>query len=170
MDRFSKESFGYNFGSVGMQALLSNKLLENIQHEKCVYFSAEKCELLKIDSYGNDGLLLNGDKIKSVKTVKYLGDVFNDKGDNSELCKDTYDRVKGTITELFALSKGIKFGIKQFESLLSLYKTVFLPRLINNCDAWSGLTIKGLKALKSSQLSYLRGYCPGQWKSFIANE
>ena len=50
LDRFSRESFGYNFGSVGIQALelvddianssssrqtavLSNKLLENIQHE-----------------------------------------------------------------------------------------------------------------------------------------
>ena len=83
LDRFSKERFGYNFGSVGIQALefvdnianpssskqtalISNRLLENIQHEKCVNFSAEKCELLKINSIGNDGLLLNGDKIKSV--------------------------------------------------------------------------------------------------------
>ena len=85
-----------------------------------------------------------------------MGDVFSDKGDNSELCNDRLDKVKGTITELFALSKGIKFGIKQIESLLLLYKTVFLPRLIYNCEAWSGLTTKDLKTLKSSQLSYLR--------------
>ena len=64
-----------------------------------------------------------------------MGDVFSDKGDNSELCKDRLDKVKGTITELFALSKGIKFGIKQIESLLLLYKTVFLPRLIYNCES-----------------------------------
>ena len=70
-----------------------------------MHFSAEKCELLKINSIGNDGLLLNGDKIKSVKKVMYLGDVFSDKGDRSELCKDRHD--KGTITELFALSKGM---------------------------------------------------------------
>ena len=35
-----------------------------------------------------------------------------------------HDKIKGTITELFALSKGIKFGTKQIESLLLLYKTV----------------------------------------------
>ena len=51
LDRFSKENVGYNFGSVGIKplefvddianpcssrqtAVLSNKLLENIQHEK----------------------------------------------------------------------------------------------------------------------------------------
>ena len=174
LDRFSKESFGYNFGSVGIKqlefvddianpssssrqtAVLSNKLLEDIQHEKRVSFSAEKCELLKINSIGNGGLLLNGEDIKSVREVRYLGDVFSDKGDNSELYKDRHDKVKGTITELFALSKGIKFGIKQTESLLLLYKTVFLLRLIYNCEAWSGLTTKDLKTLKSSQLSYLR--------------
>ena len=57
-------------------------------------------ELLKI----NDGLFFNGDKIESVKKVKHLGDVFSDKGDNSELCKDRHDKVKATITDLFALS------------------------------------------------------------------
>ena len=173
LDRFSKESFGYNFGSVGIKplefvddianpsssrqtAVLSNKLLENIQHEKRVNFSDEKCELLKINSICNDGLLLNAEVIKSVRKVRYLGDVFSDKGDNSELCKDRHDKIKGTITELFALSKSIKFGTKQIESLLLLYKTMFLPRLIYNCEAWSGLTTKNLKTLKSSQLHYLR--------------
>ena len=145
-----------NPSSSRQTAVLSNKLLENIQHEKRVNFSAEKCELLKINSNGNDGLLLNGEDIKSVRKVRYLGDVVSDKGDNSELCKDRHDKVKGTITELFALSEDIKFGIKQIESLLLLYKTVFLPRLIYNCEAWSGLTTKDLKTLKSSQLSYLR--------------
>ena len=173
LDRFSKESFGYNFGSVGIiplefvddianpsssrqTAVLSNKLLENIQHEKRADFSAEKCELLKINSIGNDGLLLNGEDIKSVRKVRYLGDVFSDKGENSERCKVRHHKVKGTITELFPLTKGVKFGIRQIESLLLLYKTVFLSRLIYNCEAWSGLTTKDLKTLKSSQLSHLR--------------
>ena len=97
LDRFSKESFGYTFGSVGIKplefvddianpsssrqtAVLGNKLLENIQHEKRVNFSVEKCELLKINSICNDGLLLNAEVIKSVRKVRYLGDVFSDKG------------------------------------------------------------------------------------------
>ena len=145
-----------NPSSSRQTAVLSNKFLENIQHEKRVNFSAEKCELLKINSICNDGLFLNAEVIQSVRKVRYLGDVFSDKGYNSELCKDRHNKMKGTITELFALSEGIKFGTKQIESLLSLYKTVFLPRLVYNCEAWSGLTIKNLKTLKSSQLHYLR--------------
>ena len=49
--------------------------------------------MLKINSIGNDGLLFNGEDIKSVRKVRYLGDVFSDKGDNSELCKDRHDKV-----------------------------------------------------------------------------
>ena len=109
-----------NPSSSRQTTVLSNKLLENIQHEKRVNFSAEKCELLKINSVGNDDLLLNGEDIKSVRKERYLGDVFSDKGDNSELCKDKHGKVKGTITEVFALSKGIKFGIKQIESPVTL--------------------------------------------------
>ena len=60
--------------------MLGNKLLENIQHEKRVNFSAEKCELLKINSISSDGLLLNAEVIKSARKVRHLGDVFSDKG------------------------------------------------------------------------------------------
>ena len=83
--------------------------------------------------------------------------MFSVKVDNSELCKDSHDKVKSTVTELFALCKGIKFAIKQTGSLLLLYKTVFLLWLIHNCVAWSGLTTKDLETLELSQLSYLRG-------------
>ena len=76
-----------------------------------------------------------------------MSDVFSDKGD-----KDRHDKVTGTITELFALTKGIKF-----ESLLLLYRAVFLSRLTYNCEAWSGFTTKDLKTLEPSQLSHLRG-------------
>ena len=79
-----------NPSSSRQTAVLSNKLLENIQHEKRVNFSAEKCELLKINSIGNDGYLLNGEDIKSVWKVRYLSDVFSGRGDNLELCKDRH--------------------------------------------------------------------------------
>ena len=45
---------------------------------------------------------------------------------------------------------------KQIESMLLLYKTVFIPRLIYNCEAWSNLTPKNHLTLHVSQLTYLR--------------
>ena len=66
LDCFSQESFSCQFGSVKIKtslfvddisgpnscnttATLSNKVLEDIQHQKRMTFSAEKCELLLVN-------------------------------------------------------------------------------------------------------------------------
>ena len=45
---------------------------------------------------------------------------------------------------------------KQIETMLLLYKTVFIPRLIYNCETWSNLTPKDCLILQASQLTCLR--------------
>ena len=40
--------------------------------------------------------------------------------------------------------------------MLVLYKAVFLPRLIYNCEAWSNLYKNDYMMLQNSQLNYLR--------------
>ena len=67
LNKLSTDSIGYNFGSVQTKsmefvdeladpnrdkqsALASNAVLQAIQHEKQLTFSAEKCELFKINS------------------------------------------------------------------------------------------------------------------------
>ena len=58
--------------------------------------------------------------------------------------------------ELKALCKEIKFGKRQIENMLVLYKGVFLPQLIYNCEAWSNLYKHDYMMLQNSQLNYLR--------------
>ena len=119
-------------------------------------FSAEKCELLLVNRKECDSLPLNSDKINSVQRALSLGDLLNEKGNYLDLGEDRADRAKTTVTELCALSKEINFGHRQIKSLLILYKSVFLPRLIYNCEAWSGLTIKEINILRTAQLNFLR--------------
>ena len=176
LDRFLQESFSYQFGSVEIKtslfvddisdlnsckttATLSNKVFVNIQHQKHETFSAEKCELLLVNKKECDSLPLNSDKINSVQRARYLGNLLNEKGNYLDLCQGRADRAKTTVTELCALSncKEINFGHnRQIESLLILYKSVFVRRLIYNCEAWSGLTIKEINILRTSQRNFLR--------------
>ena len=58
-------------------ALGSNAVLEAIQHDKRLTFSAEKCELLKINSKDDTCLKVNGRSMKQVDVACYLGDHFN---------------------------------------------------------------------------------------------
>ena len=94
--------------------------------------------------------------MKQVYVACYLGDHFNRRGSNSDLCKESVTKAKGTIIELCSLCKGINMGSKQIESMLLLYKTVFIPRLIYNCEVWSNLTPKDHLTLQTSHLTYLR--------------
>ena len=60
------------------------------------------------------------------------------------------------IIELMAICREVVFGRKQIEVMLLLYRSVFLSRLLYNCEAWSNLSKNNIKSLQASQLSYLR--------------
>ena len=94
--------------------------------------------------------------MKHVDVACYLGDHFNRQDDDSDLCKERVKKAECTIIELCSLCKGINMGNKQIEGMLLLYKTVFIPRLIYNSEAWSNLTPKEYLALQTSQLTYSR--------------
>ena len=184
LNELSTDSIGYNFGSVQIKsmefvddladpnrdkqsALASNAVLQAIQHEKRLTFFAEKCELLKINSKDDTYLKVNGRSMKQVDVACYLGDHFNHQGNNSDLCEERVTKAKGTIIELCSLCKGINIENKQIESMLLLYKTVFISRLIYNCEAWSNLTPKDYLTLQASQLTYLRNVLLRQHKLLL---
>ena len=123
--------------------------------EKGTSFSAEKCELLKIKCNDNDGFEVNSIGIKVVESARYLGDLSNIKGDNFDTCRERHLKATDTFVELCSLSRGLYFGIRQIESMLILYKTVFVSRLIYSCEAWSNLKAADHKILQSAQLNFV---------------
>ena len=82
--------------------------MENMQDQKRLTFSAEKCELLRFNpkpySVGAS-LTVNNAQVKMVEFARYLGDYFNTSGDNTTLCKERCLRAKGSTVELIALCK-----------------------------------------------------------------
>ena len=95
LDRICKEENGYQFGQVNIKpfeyiddladpnhsltsAHVSNSVVEQIQFEKRLKFSAKKCELLAVGSDDAGYTLdVNGRTIKHVSSVKYLGNILN---------------------------------------------------------------------------------------------
>ena len=78
---------------VPMSVHVSNSVIEQIQFEKRLKFSAKKCELLAI-GFDDAGCTLdvNGGTIKHVSSVKYLGDILNAQGSNVDIIKSRVDR------------------------------------------------------------------------------
>ena len=90
LDRVCKESYSHHLGSVEIRslefvddianpnsdrnsAIASNRIIEQIQHEKRISFSFEKCELLKTNNkYKHGNIMVNDENVKTVDTAKYL--------------------------------------------------------------------------------------------------
>ena len=93
--------------------------------------------------------------MKVEETFKYLGNTFNTKGDNVALCKHRVDKSVGSIIEIISLCKETNFGKHQIFSMMVMYQSVFLPRLIYNCESWSNLTHKDISNFQGAQLNSL---------------
>ena len=93
LNKLSTDSIGHNLGSVQIKsmefvdefadpnrdkhsALASNAVLQAIQHEKQLTFSAKKYELLQINSKDDTCLKDTGRSMKQVDVACYLGDHF----------------------------------------------------------------------------------------------
>ena len=172
LDDVCKEGKGYQYLSVELKpfeflddiadpnrnkydAQISNNVITGIQELKTLKFSSEKCKVLKINSSSNTDTLFIKDRALDIEnSTSYLGDVFNDKGDNTALCKDRADKAVGTIIELFSICKEVNFGKFKISKLLTLYQSVFIPRLIYNFEAWSNLKAKDYQVLQKLQLNF----------------
>ena len=63
---------------------------------------------------------------------------------------------KRSTIELIALCKEAQFSSNQLSAMLLLYRSVFFPRLISNCETWSTLTKPEVESLQKAKLRYLR--------------
>ena len=141
------------------QALASHKIITDIIVKKNrLKLPIDKCKLLRINDGKSDvnSLTVYGEPMKVEETFKYLGDTFNSKGDNVALCKHRVDKSVGSIIEIISLCKETNFGKHQIFSLMVMYQSIFLPRLLFNCESWSNLTHKDISNLQSAQLNFLR--------------
>ena len=142
LDDVCKEGKGYQYGTVELKPLefvddiadlnrnkygvqVSNKVMIGIQELKKLKFFSEKYKVLKIHSSSNRNTLFIEDRAldKENYSTSYLGDVFNDKGDNIALCKDRADKAVDTIIELFSVSKEVNFDIQ----LINILPVSFHP-------------------------------------------
>ena len=136
-------------------------------HENSVTFSfrkkmshkSKKCKTLVTNKKKKDLLpeLFIGDEvIENASTIEYLGDIFNNKGDNSDLIKDRVKRGIAAIVSVEAIMADLQLGTYTTDVYLLLYRSLFLSTVLFNSQAWSNLTKKDFDDLQTCQLKMLK--------------
>ena len=136
-------------------------------HENSVIFSfkkkmthkGRKCKSLVTNKKKKDPLpeLFVGDEaIENATFIEYLGDIFNQKGDNSDMIKDRVKRGVAAIVSIDAILSDLQLGTFTVSVYLLLYHSLFLSAVLFNSQAWSNLSKKDIDDLQKCQLKMLK--------------
>ena len=126
---------------------------------KKVFFSGTKCYSMSInvDSDGLPALKINEEhSVTESDEIVYLGDVFNEKGNNDGLIKDRIRRGTKAMVTIMSLMAENEVGHHQISVLLLLYHSLFLSTMLFNSQTWSKLRQDDLNKLQVLQLRYLK--------------
>ena len=126
---------------------------------KRLEFGVPKCVIMAINTKCHDSiptLYIDGQPLKVVNEAKCLGDIFNNKGNNNSLISDRVKSADSIIINTFALCNDITLGLHCIETLMLLYKSVFLSATLFNCQAWSSLSATNIRDLQVTQLKFLK--------------
>ena len=137
----------------------SHKGVVFFSRKKGVDLNEEKCVILPINVTDKDAipvLCVNGRELDVVAVAKYLGDVFNSKGNNNDLIADRVSKGLTCMVSSIALASEITLGAHLIKTLLSLYKVIFVQVTTFNSRAWDNLTKQQLCKLQTVQLKFLK--------------
>ena len=128
-------------------------------HKKNLTYSKGKCKSLGVNCKKNDRLpcmYIEGERMENVLWAKYVGDILQANGRNSELIKDRVTRGMKVMLQIEAVMSEIPFGIHTMIVYLLLYRALFLSSTLFNAQAWRNLAEKDILQLQTLQLKLLK--------------
>jgi hypothetical protein len=117
-----------------------------------------KCFLLPIFCKDKELPILKiGSHTMEVKEkIVYLGDDFNSKGNNGDLINESIRKGRTSMINSIAMCSEVTLGAYVIQSLILVYKSVFLHTLLSGCQSWTRITKNEEKKLQTIQLQFLK--------------
>ena len=101
-------------------------------------------------------LFVEGERVKEVSSIVYLGDVFNSKGNNDDLMDDRVRRGTATMISIQGFMRETSLGYHTLSVYILLHNAIFLPDILFNAQAWSNITPRNITQLTTLQTRYLK--------------
>ena len=126
-------------------------------HKKRLSLNIPKCMVLAVNcNTVTPRLKIDGIVLEIVKKAVYLGDAFNAEGSNKDLIEDRVRKGNSCIVSAIALCSEVTLGTFTVQTLLLLYKCLYLAVTLYNSQAWSKLTNNDIASLQTNQLKFLK--------------
>ena len=138
---------------------VSHKNVKWFSDKKRLQLNGPKCVHMGINAKKTDVIprLKIGDTVmENVDCATYIGDQFNKAGTNKDLIEERVKKGKSCLVNAMSLCAEITMGLFTIQTLLLLYKSMFLQVILNDAQAWTNLTDKNIQDLQTIQLRYLK--------------
>ena len=128
--------------------------------KKKLQLAPDKCYIMLLQPNNKPKVIpqleIDGGLVKEVESIVYLGDVFNNKGNNDDLVKDRVKRGTSTMISIQSFMRDTSLGTHTLGVYILLHNAILLPGMLFNSQAWTNLTDKNIAALTTIQLRYLK--------------
>ena len=172
----NERSTGVNIGLVNIPCVIyvddTTNMNDNsndtiISHKDTLWFtkkkrlslSFDKCHIMIINKKIGQkipSLQIGENEMSRKRTVKIVGDNFNERGTNTDLIKERVNKGRSCIVNSFAICSELTLGIFSLQVQTLLYHAVFVSSVLFNSQTWTRLTISDYKNLQTIQLRYLK--------------
>ena len=130
--------------------LFSRKKNQPLNKNKCCVLTVNKkpggvCPVLKIDDH----------QLEEVVRTQYVGDYFNNKGNNNDLVSDRVENGTRCIRSCIAECGEVTLGLHAIKVLLVMYQSIFLQTVLYNSGSWCNLSQGNKESLTEIQMKYL---------------
>ena len=119
----------------------------------------KKCKSLIANQKKRDPiptLMIQDEALENALMIKYLGDIFNVKGDNSDMVQDRVKRGTAAMVSIEAILTDLQLGTHTVSVYMLLYQALFLSTMLFNSQAWSNVSKKDIESLQTCQLKMLK--------------
>ena len=148
-----------NFNDSANDTLISHNDTLVFKRKKRLSLSFEKCNIMVVNKKPREklpSLMIGENEMSRKRTVKIVGDNFNERGTNTDLVAERVKKGKSCVVNSIAMCSEIALGCFSLHILLLLYQAVFLASVLFNSQTWTRLTKSDLKNLLTIQLKYLK--------------
>ncbi len=138
---------------------LAHEIAMVFGRKKKIFYSGTKCYSMAINyDADNVPILKINEESNVVDTdeIVYLGDVFNEKGNNDGLISDRVKRGTKAMIAISSLIAENEVGSHKISVLLLLYQALFLSTMLFNSQTWSKLRNEDIEKLQVIQLKCLK--------------
>ena len=141
------------------EAKKSHLNAEDFSRKKKLEHTADKCNIMLVNGKKKDQvpeLSIKGEKMKEVRSIVCLGDLFNSKHNNDDLMKDRVRRGTKAMISIQGFMREASLGLYTINVSLLLHNAIFLASVLFNAQAWSNISTKNLQQITTIQLKLLK--------------